>query len=130
MKGRGLRRSVAAPAPIFVAKAKRIEAFLVAVCDMKVRNMSLLELREIADFDRQLAIKVPPASLSARDRVLQAIRNGATCSVDVAEFTGIPPKEASAWLSVLCAKGEIEKIAEMQLDRPGRKTYAYREVPA
>lgn len=47
-------------------------------------------------------------------RVLAAVNNGFETSVEVAVQAGITKKEASAYLSLLAARGRIEKIGEVR----------------
>jgi hypothetical protein len=65
-----------------------------------------------------------------RLRVLLAVNCGIATSAEIAPATRLPLKTVSAWLSVLCAHGEIVKVGAIRLGNPGRETYIYASKPA
>lgn len=115
------------PVCFYARKAGRIEnAFLQAACGFWSAHEIRLMLAADADIEQQfVSMKSSCLSGDQKGRCLTAVAMGCETSDEVSDAVEIEPKNASAWLSVLCREGKILKFQEGNLGRAARTAARY-----
>jgi hypothetical protein len=111
--------------------ARKTDYLFLACLSTLFSQAELAQLRSVDDeidrLDRSLM-----SGGTQKQRVLRAIEYGHVNSHSIAAMTNLSLEITSAWLSVLCNEGKIEKWGEKNLNRGGvaRATHFYRLIPA